>query len=459
MPDVQVTQHHSDSPLSSDVGAVSGIPSRRRLRVLLVPDSIHWITGTIASSIVAHNPWINGTIISGPVLDIIARNEVGIFEAFDLAHFVCPYASRAWLHVLRDRMPTVTSHHHVGDDYELQRHNLNGDAIIVGSSQWADNVVERGASRDRVICVPYGVNASHFSPVPDSVRMGLRGPLGIAADAIVVGFFAKKSSNEHDRKGTDIFISAIRLLARDLPSLAVLIIGPGWDNMVAQLRSGGVRCVWLPFVNDAERMPDMFRVLDFYWVTARIEGGPVTLLEAMSTGLCCITTPVGLARDIVVDRVNAIVVNFDDYAAFAAETLDYVKRDTDRRDIGARARATILETMDVPVTSQGVHKAYEVAVAKFAQRTSNASREAFRIPRESILSGAILGRIAILEQLVWAEALILQDQRSLALRIMTSTWLRHPLSSLPPRFILRNVLPQTLVRALVRAKNALAGNT
>ncbi len=79
-------------------------------------------------------------------------------------HFVCPYASRQWLPILHERLPTVTSHHHVGDDYELQRHNLDGDAIIVGSSQWADDVVERGASRERVTCVPYGVDASRFVP-------------------------------------------------------------------------------------------------------------------------------------------------------------------------------------------------------------------------------------------------------------------------------------------------------
>jgi len=425
--------------------------------VLLVPDSIHWITGTIAKSIVAHNSWIEGTVISGPVLDIVARDNPAFFESFDLVHFVCPYASRQWLPVLRNRLPIVTSHHHVGDDYELQRHNLAGDAIVVGSMQWADDVVERGAPRERVACIPYGVDASRFVPAAEPMRRRLRESLGIAADSVVVGFFAKRSSNERDRKGTDVFAGAVQLLSRDLPDLAVLIIGPGWDDLVAQLEESGVKCVWLPFVRDAARMPEMFQVLDFYWITARIEGGPVTLLEGMSAGVCCITTPVGLAKELVEHGINGIVVGFNDSRAFAAETLKYSGRTAERETIGMRARETILATMDVPVTSQGVRKAYEIASGHFESRTGQ-SRSG-RSVGASRLSPSMIYRIAVLEQLVWAEALMLQGQRPLALKMMSETWIKHPLSSLPPRFLLRNILPARVVRALVRAKMRLAGAT
>ena len=81
--------------------AASTSATRPPLRVLVVPDSIHLITGTIARSIVTHNPWLQGTIISGPVLDIVARDRPDLFDAFDVVHFVCPYASRPWLPQLR----------------------------------------------------------------------------------------------------------------------------------------------------------------------------------------------------------------------------------------------------------------------------------------------------------------------------------------------------------------------
>jgi glycosyltransferase involved in cell wall biosynthesis len=428
-----------------------------QLRVLLVPDSIHWITGTIARSIATHNAWIDGTIISGAVLDIVARDAPDLFDSFDLVHFVCPYASRKWLPILRDRLPSVTSHHHVSDDYELQRHNLDGDAIIVGSQEWADDVVMRGASRDRVTCVPYGVDASRFVPPSPLTKARIRESLGIASNAIVVGFFAKRSSNERDRKGTDIFAAGVQALSRELPELAVLIIGPGWDDLVAQLESLGVKTAWIPFVSDAARMPEMFQALDFYWVTARVEGGPVTLLEGMSAGVCCLTTPVGLAKDVVEDGVNGIVLGFDDSRAFAAQTLAYARRAPERQSMGARARSKILEKMDVPVTSKGVRKAYDIAFDNFAMRTSRKkSLRSVKLDNVS-LSPALVERIAVLEQLVWAEALMLQAQRPLALKMIAETWVRNPLSTWPPRFLFRNILPQGLVRELVRAKARVVG--
>jgi glycosyltransferase involved in cell wall biosynthesis len=417
-----------------------------RLRVLLVPDSIHWITGTIAKSIVEHNAWIDGTIMSGAVLDVIAREHADIFSSFDLVHFVCPYASKRWLPALRNELPCVTSHHHVSDDWELQRHNMDGDAIIVGSSQWAEDAESRGAVPSKIVRVPYGVDASRFVPPSTKARDAARASLGIAADTIVLGFFAKLSSNEQDRKGTDIFAGAVRALNTRLANLTVLIIGPGWDELVAQLRSGGVRCFWLPFVKDSRRMPEMYQALDFYWVTARIEGGPVTLLEAMSTGVCCITTPVGLARDIVETGVNALMVPFDDAAAFTERTLNLIHNPEMRASIGANARKTILEFMDVKVTSLGVRSAYEVALEHFRNRSMAYEAP----PRLAPVNKAMLEQVAVLEELVWAEALILQGQRALALRIMAATWAKYPLSSRPARYFFRNVLPQRIVRALVR---------
>jgi glycosyltransferase involved in cell wall biosynthesis len=426
-----------------------------RLRVLLVPDSVHWITGTIARSILAHNEWIDGTVISGPVLTAIATEDGTFFDSFDLVHFVCPYASRIFLPQLRNRLPCVTSHHHVSDDYRLQEHNLNGDAIVVGSPQWAADVIERGAAPERVVCIPYGVDATRFMPPEGNERTLVRQSLGIPSDATVVGFFAKFSSNEQDRKGTDIFATAVRLLGRDVPSLVVLIIGPGWDALVAELTASGIKCVWLPFVRNASRMPSMYQALDFYWVTARIEGGPVTLLEAMSAGVCCISTPVGLAKELVDDGVNGVLVQFDDAVAVAANTRELAADPARRRAMGKSARSKILHTMDLPIVTQGVRQAYDVARLHFETRTGKMEGDSPAAAPH--LSPAILRRINMLEQLTWAEALMLQHQRHLAMRIIMEEWRANPLSSLPPRYLFRNLLPTRVVGALVKLKSFIAG--
>jgi glycosyltransferase involved in cell wall biosynthesis len=197
-----------------------------RLRVLLVPDSVYWITGTIAKSIARFNPWIEATIASGPVVDTILSEHPEWLGNFDLVHFVCPYASKQWLPRLQSLVPCVTSHPHV-TDWELLKHNLEGDAIIVGSPEWKEDLCARGANPAKLFWVPYGVDSDQFTPVTDTERAAVRSKVGISQAATVVGFFGKNSSNDDDRKGIDVFTEAILRLKEKLPELTVLIVGPG----------------------------------------------------------------------------------------------------------------------------------------------------------------------------------------------------------------------------------------
>ena len=444
--------------------------SKPRLRVLLVPDSIHWVTGTIAKSIARFNPWIEATIASGPVIDKIFAEQPELMRKFDLVHFTCPYASKQWLPRFRDIVPCVTSHHHV-TDWEAIKHNLDGDAIIVGAPEWAEDLRARGADPAKVFCVPYGVDADQFRPATDDGRATVRRKLGIPADAMLIGFFGKNSSNDDDRKGIDVFTEALLGLKQRMPELAVLIIGPGWNQLVNSLNSAGVRCIYFPFIRDLEGLAEMYRALDFYWVTARVEGGPVTLLEAMSTEVCCLTTAVGIAREIIRDGENAVLLPFNDPQAFVERTTLLACDETERRRLGHNARQTILAEMHVGVTATCVRDVYAKAFENFATRRSvalplNVHEIATSVgddlpaqPNydEVPLAGfpsAIHRRVRMLESLAWSEDLILYHrQGAVAMKMIMKEWARNPLSLLPARVMLRRFLPVSLVARVVKLKN------
>jgi glycosyltransferase involved in cell wall biosynthesis len=452
-------------------GFASGSPNRSRLRVLLVPDSVYWVTGTIAKSIARFNPWIEATIASGPVIDTIFADHPELMSNFDLVHFICPYASRVWLPRFRDLIPCVTSHHHVSD-WDLLKHNLDGDSIIVGSPEWAEDLHRRGADISKVFCVFYGVDANQFKPATDAERSGVRKKLGIPPHETVIGFFGKNSSNEHDRKGINVFTKAILALRQRMPGLIILIVGPGWKELVSSINSSGVKCIWFPFVRDDEDLATMYGALDFYWVTARIEGGPVTLLEAMSSEVCCLTTPVGVAREIVRDGHNALLMSVNDPQCFVEGTAALAQDPTERRRIGRNARQTILEQMDVGVTSRRVRDVYERAFESFsARRNCSAPFDVLELAasvasadrpvqyKENVvpLSGfpsEIHQRVRMLETLMWSEHLILyHQQRAVALKLILQEWWANPLSLLPARVLLRRFLPVPLVGRVVKLKN------
>ncbi len=442
-----------------------------RLRVLLVPDSVHWVTGTIAKSIARFNPWMEATIASGPVIDQLFAAQPELMRNFDLVHFTCPYASREWLPRFREIAPCVTSHHHV-TEWEAVKHNVNGDAIIVGSPEWSADLSARGADTEKVFWVPYGVDADKFKPTTTTERDAIRSKLGISPDTRVVGFSGKNSSNDDDRKGIDVFTAAAIELNHKLPKLAVLIVGPGWNKLVDSLTSAGVKCIWFPYIEELDGLIDMYRALDFYWVTARVEGGPVPLLEAMSSEVCSLTTRVGLAREVARDGENAVVLPFNDAGAFVNATLVLAADANERARLGRNARQTMLAEMHVGVVAKRVASVYEKAFANFAERRPGLTSTRFRAANvESIkaetelaeiplngLPRSIHKRVQMLEALAWSEHLVLYHrQRALALKMIAREWLRNPTSTLPARVFLRRFLPTSLVAQVVKVKQRSAG--
>lgn len=439
----------------------------RRFRVLLVPDSVFWVTGTIARSIARFNPWMEATIASGPVIDEIFSERPELIQNFDLVHFTCPYASRRWLPEFRQVLPCVTSHHHVSD-WELLSHNLEGDAIVVGSNEWSKDLQSRGADMSRVFVVPYGVDADVFRPASEADRLGIRARLKIPGAATVVGFFGKNSSNDDDRKGIDVFTEAAIELNQLAPALAVLIVGPGWKALVKSLRAAGVRCIWVPFVTRQDELAKMYHALDFYWVTARVEGGPVPLLEAMSSEVCCLTTPVGLAREIVDNGENALLLPFNESRAFVERTAALISDAGERRRIGRAARQTILKEMQVRITTQRVRQVYAQAL-RVAQRRlitppGDIGLDTFEYPDRTTdeMNGIPLpgfpeelhARVRMIEAMAWSEHLVLyHQQRTAALKLITQAWMKNPWSLLPPRVILRRFMPTRIVQAVVRLKH------
>lgn len=427
----------------------------RNLRVLLVPDSIHWVLGTIAKSIATANP-MDATIVSGPLLGDVFADADTIASRFDLVHFLCPYASRDWLPLLADKLPVVTSHHHV-TSWELICHNVAGDAIIAGSSEWVRDLESRGADMSRVFRVPYGVDTDLFTPPSAEERQASRAALGLSAKGPVIGFFAKRASNDDDRKGTDVFVDAMMRLNHGDAEAAALIVGPGWREMVGRFRHKGIQTAWIPFADDTSQLPRLYHALDFYWVTSRVEGGPVPLLEAMSSEVCCLSTAVGLAQEVISDGENALLLPMDDAPAFADTTLDLWSNRERMRAIGTAARETMVAAMRAREVAKLVQPAYDRAIEFFASRNPGLGAKA-RAGMRQELSSHDLRKVKMLEDLAWAENLVLyQSEYAAALKLILGAWTDNPRSIMPLRVFLRRFLPEPVTRGVVALKHKLLG--
>lgn len=182
--------------------------------------------------------------------------------------------------------------------------------------------------------VPYMLRTDVFRPLADvrDRRSEFRTKWNISESSYLIGNFQRdtEGSNLAEpklQKGPDLFAEVMReLVGRGCP-VHVLLAGPRRHWLCSKLAAYGVP---FTFVGKAvagddittnllsrERLNELYQMLDLYVLTSRWEGGPYALLEAAGTRCKVVSTPVGIAKDLLepsslavdaaslVDRISA----------------------------------------------------------------------------------------------------------------------------------------------------------
>ncbi len=164
--------------------------------------------------------------------------------------------------------------------------------------------------------IPYTVDVETFQPLysEDAQLEALRRQWQFPPDAYLVGSFQRDTegydlSKPKLMKGPDIFLEILsRLWQRGYPIHAVLA-GPRRHWLRRQLTERGIPVTYVgqPVETDdieANLLPRrtlnlLYNLVDLYVVASRSEGGPHSIMEAAAARCKIISTPVGLASDIL----------------------------------------------------------------------------------------------------------------------------------------------------------------
>ncbi|MCW5912357.1 MAG: glycosyltransferase family 4 protein [Cyclobacteriaceae bacterium] len=340
-----------------------------KFKILLIPDTIFWITGTISQSILKHVSSVEGDVCSGSVVYKIMQREPEWFDQFDLIHVICPYSSRFIIPFFLGKKPIVTTIHHV-IEWQRMEHNVQGDMIMTLSKEWENYLLNKGVSKNKLMLIHNGVNTDKFSPVSQSKKIETKKKIGFPPESFVIGFFAKRQASDFDRKGIDTFESAIRLIAAKESSIAVLLVGPGWSKLIRSFDRYGVPFKWFPYLDPHEKIIDLYSTLDCYWITSKVEGGPVTLLEAMSCGVPCVSTPVGLSLELIEEGVTGFLFQKGDYHELVDKTRLLIGDRTLLERTGTNARNKVASKMDYSTVLMPITDLYSKAIENFLDKES-----------------------------------------------------------------------------------------
>jgi glycosyltransferase involved in cell wall biosynthesis len=123
----------------------------------------------------------------------------------------------------------------------------------------------------------------------------------------------------------------------------LVLVGDGSERAMLEglARALGIadRVMFLGWRDEVEKIYGAF---DLFTLTSRSEGTSISLLEAMSTGLCPVVTDVGGNRGVLGPDLASLLVPREDDAALAASWQRYLIDVQLRRSMGSRARARVV---------------------------------------------------------------------------------------------------------------------
>ena len=195
----------------------------------------------------------------------------------------------------------------------LLARTLNGSRIVIAAGGYPADQARSSARADLAVeVIPPGVDTDRFTPLGPTARATTRARLGIRPDALVVVGVSRLVP----RKGFDKIIAAVAALARDFPSLTLLIAGTGRDRKRLERLSESLESPtrFLGRVSDAE-LPSVYGCADICammcrsrWMGLEEEGFGIVFLEAAAAGVPQLCGLSGGSHEAVLDWVTGLVV-------------------------------------------------------------------------------------------------------------------------------------------------------
>ncbi len=147
-----------------------------------------------------------------------------------------------------------------------------------------------------------------------------------------------------EQKNHIMMLKAVSLLRDQGRIVKVLIYGDGdlRQDISNEIKQAGLSDI-CKLMGSTEDVPSVFSKAGVYVLTSRYEGQPNSLLEAMASGLPCISTdcPTG-PSDFISDGENGYLVSIDDVPTLAERVGELLASPSLRSRLGINAKKSIL---------------------------------------------------------------------------------------------------------------------
>jgi glycosyltransferase involved in cell wall biosynthesis len=229
---------------------------------------------------------------------------------------------------IRDQIPpsckSYLQLHHINeeqlDEYNFEEFNKANGCIV------PNKITEILAKKHLSIPIcrlPYWILSRALIPTDKNKIEGLRKELN-PENKLLIGSFVKDGNGKIGEtpkiaKNPNLLINALELINKQITGgIKVVLAGYSRKYVVVELSRRQIPFVYLERYSDINSLYD---ILDYYISTSKFEGGPQSVLEASYRKVKILSTPVGLAPEILHSNclcqtaeefVNAVTKNIDE---------------------------------------------------------------------------------------------------------------------------------------------------
>lgn len=274
------------------------------------------------------------------------------------------------LHVLRYALPSLlllkpgfvvhTVHNLAEREVEprarrIQRYALNHGVIPVAvSAEVALSLKDLyGIQQCRVI--PNGISTKHYAH-PQNTRREWRAKEGFRDDQVLFVCVARFAP----QKNHALLLNAFAQGPSFDPKAQLVLVGEGIlrEQLKEQARNLGLDGQ-IHFLGLHTDIPDVLGAMDVFVLSSDWEGNPLSMMEAMASGLPIVSTAVGGVPDLIASGREGFLVPPRDAKGFSGAMTFLLRDQESRRSIGTAAARRAKENFDVSKMVRAYEQLYE----------------------------------------------------------------------------------------------------
>ncbi|MCM3765951.1 glycosyltransferase family 4 protein [Neobacillus niacini] len=209
-------------------------------------------------------------------------------------------------------------------------------------------------TRDSVFKVNgVGLDLNKFFPRPTEEKTYLRKQYGYDDKDFILIYVGELNHNKHQ----DLLITSVNMLKGKIKNIKLLLVGGGnLLNHYKELVSRYKLEETVHFLGSREDVHSLMAISDIAVSTSRREGLPVSIMEAMATGLPIIVTNCRGNRDLVTDGENGLVINYDTWEC--ANAIERLYHSNELRQRYGKNSRTLIKQYSLDIVIRELEEIY-----------------------------------------------------------------------------------------------------